>query len=451
MSEIPTIEPFQFIRSTAFSERVQLANKLNEVIDVLNQIGTIDDLQTQIDASNSKISEIQSALAETDSDVTSLSNQINTLVSEVNGLLKEVVNEVVLDAPEYGQVRVKVIHEDDTETASNALQIPVIVDGGISLISGTTARSFKIRYITADGVTHTTNDFVIPEGGSGTDVTVTSVTILEGDTDNSFKFEVGLSDGSSIQSNSYPFPAASELTPATTSQLGGVKIGQNIKVTADGTISVDLSSYALKTEIPDVSDFVTSEDVAADYQPKGDYLTEIPIGGDSIGGVKNGGNVTINPDGTMNVTTAGGPKLKTSGDINDIITISGDTITIAKNFIIEYIYNDSEFLDMGSNQEIITSSVFVGKSNIIKGSAGEWNNAHLTIGKVMGIFGSGTTYPYACITLNDGNDGFMVGFFVGDGTTINPTSGFKPLTSENDVVFGSGANKYGWYRIYTFD
>lgn len=241
MVDIPTIEPFQFIRSTAFSERVQLANKLNEVIDALNQIGTIDDLQTQIDAINSEISEIQSTLADTDSDVSNLTNQVNTLVSEVNGLLKEVVNEVVLDAPEYGQVRVKVIHEDEMETTSNALQIPVIVDGGISLISGTTARSFKIRYITADGVTHTTNDFVIPEGGGGTDVTVTSVTILEGDTDNSFKFEVGLSDGSSIQSNSYPFPAASELTPATTTQLGGIKVGTHLSVTADGTLSVDMT------------------------------------------------------------------------------------------------------------------------------------------------------------------------------------------------------------------
>ena len=239
--KIPEIQPFHFIRGTAFSERVQLANKVNEIIDGINSIGEIPDIQAQIDTIKSEISEIQSALAETDSDVSSLSNQVNTLVSEVNGLLKGVVNEIVLDAPEYGQVRVKVIHEDDTETTSNALQIPIIRDGGITLISGTTDRSFKIQYVTTDGVTHTTNDFVIPEGGGGTDVTVTSVTILEGDTDNTFKFEVGLSDGSSIQSNSYPFPAASELTPATTSQLGGIKVGTNLSVTADGTLSVDMT------------------------------------------------------------------------------------------------------------------------------------------------------------------------------------------------------------------
>lgn len=321
MTEIPTIEPFQFIRSTAFSERVQLANKLNEVVDALNQIGTIDDLQTQIDAINSEISEIQTAIGDTNSDVSTLSDQVNTLVSEVNGLLKEVVSEVVIDAPEYGQVRVKVIHEDETETASNALQIPVIVDGGISLISGTTARSFKIRYITADGVTHTTNDFVIPEGGGGTDVTVTSVTILEGDTDNSFKFEIGLSEGSPIQSNSYPFPAASELQPATTTRLGGVKIGRNVRVQADGTISVNLSPYALKTEIPDVSQFVTAEEAATAYQPKGNYLTEVPIGGSTIGGVKNGGNIRIETDGTMNMVDLT-LSIKTITSISNIAELS---------------------------------------------------------------------------------------------------------------------------------
>lgn len=238
--QIPQIEPFQFIRSTAFSERVQLANKINEIIDGINSIGEIPDIQAEIDAVKDTISQIQTELEDTNSDLSGLTNQVNTLISEVNGLLKEVISEVSLDSPGYGQVRVKVIHEDETETASNVLQIPVIQDGGITLISGTTDRSFKIQYVTTDGVTHTTNDFVIPEGG-GTDVTVTSVSIEQGDTTNSFKFEIGLSDGSSIQSNSYPFPPGTELTPATTSQLGGIKVGTHLSVTADGTLSVDMT------------------------------------------------------------------------------------------------------------------------------------------------------------------------------------------------------------------
>lgn len=237
--KIPEIQPFQFIRGTAFSERVQLANKVNEIIDGINQIGDIPDLQAEIDSINTTIAQIQEEIASTDTEISAIQSQVNTVIQEVNGLLSEVVNEIVVDSPGYGQVRVKLIHEDESETASNALQIPVIQDGGITLISGTTDRSFKIQYITMDGVTHTTNDFVIPEGG-GTDITVTSISILQGDTPNDIKFQVGLSDGSMIQSNSYPIPQAA-ITPATTSQIGGIKVGTNLSVTADGTLSVDMT------------------------------------------------------------------------------------------------------------------------------------------------------------------------------------------------------------------
>lgn len=238
--KIPEIQPFQFIRGTAFSERVQLANKVNEIIDGINSIGENPDIQAQIDTINSTIAQIQADIANTDTEISGIQSQVNTLIQEVNGLLSEVVNEIVVDSPGYGQVRVKLIHEDESETASNALQIPVIQDGGITLISGTTDRSFKIQYITMDGVTHTTNDFVIPEGG-GTAVTVTSISILQGDTANDIKFQVGLSDGSTIQSNSYPIPQA-PITPATTSQIGGIKVGTNLSVTADGTLSVDMTT-----------------------------------------------------------------------------------------------------------------------------------------------------------------------------------------------------------------
>lgn len=42
------------------------------------------------------------------------------------------------------------------------------------------------------------------------------------------------------------------------------------------TYNSDKSTFALKSEIPDVSDFVTSTDADEKYQVKGDYLTEIP-------------------------------------------------------------------------------------------------------------------------------------------------------------------------------
>ena len=329
MVDIPTIEPFQFIRGTAFSERVQLANKLNEVIDALNQIGTIDDLQTQIDAINSEISEIHAALLNTNSDVSALSNQVNALISEVNGLLKEVISEVALDSPGYGQVRVKLIHEDETETVSNVLQIPVIQDGGITLISGTTDRSFKLQYVTTDGVTHTTNDFVIPEGG-GTDITVTSVSIEQGDTSNSFKFEIGLSDGSSIQSNSYPFPPGTELTPATTSQLGGIKVGTHLSVTADGTLSVDMTTIGTAAAAPTVMWTADTSKVTMHFDSLvgTEYTEDIPT-------AASGGAGTIDAAAYQKLQNVPAPDtIATDAEISDLqeqitgLKLSNDTICV---------------------------------------------------------------------------------------------------------------------------
>ena len=313
MVDIPTIEPFQFIRSTAFSERVQLANKLNEVIDALNQIGTIDDLQTQIDAINSEISEIHAALLNTNSDVSTLSNQLNGLISEVNttvkqsisalesevdgidtrlttaegtisehgteidGLLNEVIDSVAITSDPHGTVRVQINHEDGSNDISAPIDLGLVEEGGITLQSGTTDRSFKLIVTLTDGTSWQTNDFVIPEGG-GTEVSVTNISIAQGTGTDKIQVKIGLSDGSTISSNDWTVVTPTEfaalgtrvttaegnitkntgdisdldtrvqtledspgyaLQPATATTLGGVKIGAGIVVQSDGTISVD--------------------------------------------------------------------------------------------------------------------------------------------------------------------------------------------------------------------
>lgn len=50
------------------------------------------------------------------------------------------------------------------------------------------------------------------------------------------------------------------------------------EVTEDLHLSIDLSNYATKSEIPDVSDMETKTDAAATYQPKGDYATKTELG-----------------------------------------------------------------------------------------------------------------------------------------------------------------------------
>lgn len=50
------------------------------------------------------------------------------------------------------------------------------------------------------------------------------------------------------------------------------------EATQDLHLSIDLSGYATKSEIPDVSDMETKTDAAATYQPKGDYATKTELG-----------------------------------------------------------------------------------------------------------------------------------------------------------------------------
>ena len=409
VTAIPTIEPFTFQASTAFKERVQIADKLNEVIDAINQIGDIEDFQQEIDSINATITQIQTQIGDQSTEISTLTGQINTLISNVNslttrvssaetdigaiehnvsaiqtdiqgidteikGLQGELISEIELVSSPHGSIQVVITHEDESQTASPAIDLGLVQEGGITLQTGSTDRSFKLLITLTDGTSWQTNDFIIPEGG-GTDVNITSISISQGTTANQIRFNVGLSDGSTIASNDWNVVTPTEfaalqttvsgnssqisnlngrvtaledapsfaLSPATATQLGGVKIGGNVTVQADGTISVDLSSYALKTEIPDVSqfiteteliqdlaDYMTAEDVAAAYQPKGDYLTEIPIGGTAIGGVKNGGNVVIGSDGTMNAEGGSGEwdeitftNFPTNWTDDDIVIIRG--------------------------------------------------------------------------------------------------------------------------------
>ena len=295
-----------------------------------------------------------------DTKVDTIDSQLDTMHTEIDGLLKEVVDGVAMSSTAHGTVQVQINHEDGSNDISAPIDLGLVEEGGIVLQSGTTDRSFKLIVTLSDGTSWQTNDFVIPEGG-GTEVSVTSISIAQGTGTDKMQVKIGLSDGSTISSNDWTVVTPSEfsalgtrvttaegnitkntgdisdldgrvqaledtpgyaLKPATATTLGGVKIGANVKVQADGTISVDLSPYALKTEIPDVSHFITAEDVAADYQPKGDYLTTVPIGGNTIGGVKNGGDVTIEADGTMNVDNPLPISIKTITSMANIAELS---------------------------------------------------------------------------------------------------------------------------------
>lgn len=89
-----TIQPFQYEKTTAFKERVQIANKVNEIINLFNELdieSKINEFNQEIIIINGKITEINNAL-----------NEVNTAVNTVEGYntrLTSVENESIsLDA-----------------------------------------------------------------------------------------------------------------------------------------------------------------------------------------------------------------------------------------------------------------------------------------------------------------------------------------------------------------
>ena len=95
------------------------------------------------------------------------------------------------------------------------------------------------------------------------------------------------------------------LTTATTSRLGGVKIGNGISIARDGTISTSAMVIATSSRLGGVKagngisitvDGTISATTATQY-----YLPAAKVG--SLGGVKIGTGITVADDGTISVTT----------------------------------------------------------------------------------------------------------------------------------------------------
>lgn len=89
-----TIQPFQYEKTTAFKERVQIANKVNEIISLFNEL----DIESKINIFNEKIAIINGKITE----INNALNEVNAAVTTVEGYntrLTSVENESIsLDA-----------------------------------------------------------------------------------------------------------------------------------------------------------------------------------------------------------------------------------------------------------------------------------------------------------------------------------------------------------------
>ena len=322
------LEPFKYQASTNIKEHNEIVDKINEIIGVINDINldglgprltadeanikkNIDDI-TQLKISDTEhtaeISTLESNVDNHAREITAInavdtkqSSDISEMNTVVDALTKELPTEITLYRDGEGKIKAQVTKEDNTTFDSNVLDM--IIPYQYDIISGTSARSFKLDITTSDGNHIVTNDFLIPTGG-GTDVTITSVTLQKDPNNaNKIKVSIGLSDGTPLESgyatlvNAVSGTFANNKLIITVNGISSVPItidttgnvytqGTGIKI-ASGTISIDDTVVALKS---DISDMETKTNASATYATKialnnlqnqvGDAFSAVTVGAD---------------------------------------------------------------------------------------------------------------------------------------------------------------------------
>ena len=150
----------------------------------------ISTLESNVDAHARQITSINVKDAAQDSLISKNANDI----AETS---KALVSDVVLARTGPGKIQASIEREDALPIDSDVLDMVIPVT--YQLITGSTARAFKMKVVMSDGTSTTTNDFLIPEGG-GTDVTVSTITMSK-PTDNTIKVVIGLSDGTTLETD----------------------------------------------------------------------------------------------------------------------------------------------------------------------------------------------------------------------------------------------------------
>lgn len=389
------IQPFKYQKVTNIGEHNQMVDKINEIVDVVNDSGLegLAGIESRVDGLEGDLSSVSSTVASQGTAISALESDVQSIDSEITGLNGMVVNGVTVNkGTTTGGIAVGVEFEDHTPITKDgtvnltdvakasgfaltpsatgvAYSIGVVEGtpktGNLPVASTTQAgiikaedfakigEPYELPVASADtlgGVKIGANLSITPEGvlsasgGGGGAGEITSVVVESSD--------LGLTVGVNGV-NSDPEPVAyldaetmivgTESPPASGNFVSGIKmgggfgndivIGANVPsvggsptlrisgggydaitrvdiLNVDGLevknnsnrLAVGGNNLALASEIPDTSGFLTKTDADADYQPKGSYLTSVPVAGNAIGGVKNGGNVVVDGSGNMNVT-----------------------------------------------------------------------------------------------------------------------------------------------------
>ena len=128
-----------------------------------------------------------------------------------------------------------------------------------------------------------------------------------------------------------------------------------VYLSAELTSKTDEITEDSTNEIPTakaVFDYVNEFDGGSDYT--------LPVGGDELGGVKNGGNVVINEDGTMNAPETEVTDEQVNTAVNAYLTehpVDGSMSADAKNLLLVILQNASYLSDQKSNIEALAAAL----------------------------------------------------------------------------------------------
>lgn len=478
------IEPFKYQASTNIKEHNEIVDKVNEIVGVINDIN-LDRLDPRLTADEANIKKNSDDIAQLKISDTEHTAEIDTLESNVdnhareitaikaidtkqtsdiselktltNALTKELPTEITLYRDGTGKIRAQVTQEDNTTFDSNTLDM--IIPYQYDIISGTSARSFKLDITTSDGNHIITNDFLIPEGG-GTDITVTSVT-LQKDPKNSNKVKVsiGLSDGTPLESgyvemvNAVSGTFVNNKLTITVNGVSSVPIsinttgtvyteGTGIKISS-GTISIDNTVVALKS---DISDMETKTHTNATFETKANasatFATKAALNSlqKQVGFTYDA--ITPGDDGkSLDFTTVAGVVVNVpipgnnewvvyTQPISNLFEFSNKLIQIKKTFIIEYyFYSPSELPNLAQETAIINKCTF----------------------NLQNVNNAGADYIYLGYTRDESSKNFIKATIGGGIEVAIHNYVFSDAKIDSSTIYlikdSSGTEKYYGYRI----
>lgn len=317
--------------------------------EIINRQNADTQLGTQVNQNKSDITQIKETINQMEDNATALGASVAELQTDVieaqadiEGIKTSLVSDVITKGGiTTGTIVVEIEREDGTKITAEDFNYGKPTS--MELLQGSSEGMMKAQFTLSDGTTIQSNDFQVLEMVTG-DLYITSFTFKNGSSQGKISADIGLSDGRTLEANDFQLPTDPQVTQNIASLISRMTAVEEKNSQQDTELSsLDARVKAIE-DTPGVGKFelgklgtimgssdngkigansdgtgsVNGWDLVATKDELDNYLTSVPIGGTDIGGVKNGGNVVIGADGTMNSTTDVNVYTNMQYDINNL-------------------------------------------------------------------------------------------------------------------------------------